>query len=156
MTAGRISALSKVVEDLERLEREKKAAEEATRRAEAAARERAAAPPQNVAPSPQVSAGAWIVTATGAAGLVAGIVLGLLANSEHASAVQETDVGQAETLQSNARAFALATNVALVAGGVVAAGGVTWISIDLLRAPASAPSVGLVMAGPTMSIAGRF
>src|SRR5579863_9774660 len=65
LTEGRISALSKVVADLERLEQEKRSAEEATRRAEAAARAPSVYPPR-------VSTGAWAVATTGTVVLLGG------------------------------------------------------------------------------------
>src|SRR5438105_1457923 len=71
-TEGRISALSKMIEELDRLEKDKRDAEEAKRAAE---QERArsagvtALPPAREPPAetkPRVPTGAWIVTGVGA------------------------------------------------------------------------------------------
>jgi tetratricopeptide (TPR) repeat protein len=140
---GRISALSKVVDDLDRLEREKREADEARRRAE---NKPPPPPPKPPPPERHVSPGAWAVAGAGVVGLATGVVLGLLANSKHSAAVGEPDVGRAESLQSTARGLATGATWTLVVSGVVAAGGVAWIGYDLVRPlPAPAPSGAMVV-----------
>jgi len=158
---GRISALSKVVEELDQLEKDKLAAEEARRKAEEDRRTSAAAvpPPAREAPpepAPRVATAAFIVTGVGVAGLATGVVLALVAGGKHSSAVDERDVVRAESLQSGARTFATAANVVLVAGGVVAAAGVTWIGFDLFGRQPSSPRAALVVHPSSIALEGRF
>lgn len=147
---GRISALSKIVDDLDRLEREKREADEARKRAES--KPDAPPPPSPPPPPPperHVSVGAWAVAGAGVLGLATGVVLGVLANSKHSAAVSEPDVNRAESLQSTARALATGATWTLVVSGVVAAGGLVWISWDLLR-----PMPGAT--GATVGVTGTF
>jgi hypothetical protein len=159
VTEGRISALTKMVEDLDRLEREKKSAEDAQRRAEAAARERLRpAPQREAAPSHHIPAAAWVTAIVGAAGLATGAAFGAVAVSQHNSAVGEMAVDTAEATQHNARTFAQAANWSLAIGGAIAAVGVTWIGIDLLRPASPSPSANaaLVVSGTTVAVTGSF
>jgi hypothetical protein len=157
-TEGRISALSKVVDDLDRLAREKREAEERAEAERRARESRPPPPPPAPAPEPEperhVSTGAWIVAGAGAIGIATGVVLGLVANGKHSSAVAEPDVVRAEALQSDARGFARAANWAFVLGGAAAAAGVTWIGIDLLAPRRSQTS--LAVAGPGVVLRGRW
>ena len=150
---GRISTLSKMIEDLERLEREKDAAEQARRKAEADAlvtRPAATPVPLDAPRAPtHVTAAAWIVTATGAAGLLAAGALGLEAIAKHNAAVGEANVVTAESLQRTAVSFSQATNWTLAIGGAVTAVGLTWVAVDLLSlgAPSTGPRLGVVVDG---------
>ncbi len=159
---GRISALSKLVDDLERLEKEKAAAEEARRKAEASAHERessAQAPAAAPAPAPRathVSTGAWIVSGVGVAGLATGAVLGILASGKHGAATDEHDAVRAAALQDDARGLARAANVAFVAGGVVMAVGIAWIGVDLLRGSDGGARAALGVRGSSVMLEGRF
>jgi tetratricopeptide (TPR) repeat protein len=71
---GRISSLIKMLEDVDRLEREKAAAEEARRKAEASSTQHPSpsSPPQS---GKRVSTVAAVITGAGAAGLATGAVL---------------------------------------------------------------------------------
>lgn len=153
---GRISALSKLVDDLNRLEKEKLAAEEAKRKAEASAKERQPSAPAPAPAAAHVSAGAWIVSGVGVAGLAAGVVLGVLANGKHTSAADERDVVRATALQDDARGLAHAANAAFVVGGVVTAVGITWIGVDLLRTGDARPRAALTLRGASVALEGHF
>jgi hypothetical protein len=123
--AGRISALSKLVDDLEKVERAKTEAEAARRRAE-----------ENVVNLPReeearVSPWAWAATGAGAAAIAAGVVLGLIASSRHSSAVREVDVVRANDDQHQAHDFATAANISYAVGGVSFGAGLLWMAIDL-------------------------
>jgi uncharacterized membrane protein len=148
---GRISALTKNVEEIARLERERQEADEARRRAEENARLAATAavrlqPSTGSRPSPL---GAWITTGVGAAGLVAGVVLGLDALATH-SAAQRTpsnanQANQAAKTQGNAVDEAHAANWAFAIGGGIAAIGVTWAVIELVRPSPDVQAVGVAV-----------
>jgi tetratricopeptide (TPR) repeat protein len=153
---GRMSTLSKMIEELDRLEREKNAAEQARQKAEAEASRRQApppVPPPPPAPPPpepkHVEAGAWILTGVGASSLIVAAVLGFESMAKHQAAVNEPQVVQAESLQGDARTFAQGANWTWAVGGAVTAVGLGWIGIDLLAAPAPASKarVGLAVEG---------
>jgi hypothetical protein len=159
VTEGRISALTKIVEDLDRLEREKEAAVDAQRKAEAQAQtHRTEPPPPEAAPSRHVSTGAWITVVAGASGLVAGGVLGVLAISKHNAAVADPNAVSAAGTQSDATTFAQGANWAWVIGGAVTALGVTWMAVDLLRPTTPTPSgaLALVVRGASVAVTGHF
>jgi tetratricopeptide (TPR) repeat protein len=156
---GRISTLSKMTEDLDRLEREKNAAEEARRRAELqAAAARPPVPParDDAPPSRHVSPGAWGVGGAGAAALVAGAVLGLEAVGRHGAAVAEPDVVQAESLQRDARSLATAANWTFAIGGALAAAGLAWACIDLWSSTPGSRRAAIGVAGPGLVLMGGF
>jgi hypothetical protein len=159
-TRGRISALEKVVEDLDRLEREKAAAEEAKRKAEADVHPAPVREPQAQRPLPakHVSAGGVIVAVSGGAGLAAGAALGVLALAKHSSAEAEPNVMQADALQGSARTLAQASTWCFAIGGGVAAAGLAWIGLDLLRQPRDLQTgqVSVSLGGGWVGIAGSF
>ncbi|RLB44593.1 MAG: hypothetical protein DRJ42_31400 [Deltaproteobacteria bacterium] len=72
----------------------------------------------------------WVLIGTGGAALGAGVVFGLLAQSERDNAasdpVHETTVAGAE----RADTFAIVANVLFVAGGVLAATGLVWVIVE--------------------------
>ena len=151
---GRISALSKLLDDLDRAEQQRAAAEAARRQAEASAQVRERATGSS---APQVSTFAWVTASVGAGGLVGGIVLAVLAGARHDAAVQEPNVTAAEGLQSDAHTFATAANWAFAGGGVVLAAGAAWITYDLLRASNASPTSVAVRADVRgLSIGGIF
>jgi tetratricopeptide (TPR) repeat protein len=148
LTEGRISVLTKLVDDLDRVERDKEAAEAARQRAEARARLRVEPQPPT---SPRVSTAAWIVGAAGMTALVSGVVLGLVAHSRHSAANDEPDVLRANALQRQAQDLAIAANAAYAIGAVAAGTGAVWIAIDLLDSSSPrAPS------GAEVTVQGRF
>jgi tetratricopeptide (TPR) repeat protein len=158
VTAGRISVLAKIVDDLDRLEREKETAEEARRNAEAAARDAARPPPEEPTQGHHVPAAAWITASVGVAGLATGVALGIVAQSKHNQAIADTSANASNADESDARNLAQATNWTLAIGGAVAAVGMTWIGIDLLRPVSTNPSAraALVVMGSSVAVAGTF
>lgn len=123
----RIATLRQQLADREALARE---AEQA--RAE---RDRAAAdkPPEGSGPSPIP----WIVAGVGVAGAAVGVAFGALASGrEDDAAADPVHASAAETLDE-AETFATAANVSLIAGGAVAAIGLTWGIIDLATSGSS-------------------
>ena len=85
-----------------------------------------ASAPHDPGTAQSASIAPWIVAGVGAAALGAGVVLGIVANSRHESAKDEPVAKKAASLQDQAEDYALAANVALVAGGVLATAGATW------------------------------
>lgn len=142
-TEGRISALGKVVGELDRLDRERQRAETELKLKQTQQSSVQTAPqPSGVSPL------AWVTTGIGAAGLTAGLALGLKANGAHSSAARESDVARAEDLQSSARDLATGANVAFVAGATVLAVGVGWIATELLGRRSATPRVGQIFSVP--------
>ena len=71
----------------------------------------------------------WVAVGTGAAGLAAGAILGVLASGRHDSAREAPSQAEAATLDQEARGLARGANVAYVAGGVRRAGGLGWAGV---------------------------
>ena len=156
---GRISALTKNAEEIDRLERERREAEDARRRAEENARLAAANAAKSARPEEHrsVSIGAWITTGVGAAGLLTGVVLGIDALATHSAAQKTTNlVDQAENTNSTAQNEARAANWAFAIGGAIAAAGLTWIVIDLLRPPSAPQPVGVAVGADGVVVRGVF
>lgn len=131
-TRGRISVLEKMVEELDRLEREKAAAAAAARDAEARTRSTPkSAPPR--APSVVLP---FIVTGAGVAVVGAGIGLGIVAESKHDDAVLAREAERSASLQDDAKTMAIGANVLLTAGMVAAVVGASWL-VWTIRAPSS-------------------
>ncbi len=127
----------------------------------AKAKERAAlAKVQRPAPEPESSSPVpWIIAGTGAAGLVAGGVLGGLAQSKYSSAEQASSQSEAATLDADARNMARGANIAFIAGGTLAATGLVWGLIQALSGDDEAQdAVGLspVLGPRHIGIAARF
>ena len=66
--------------------------------------------------------------------------LGVVAQDQHSDAVAEPKQQTAADKQESAESLALAASIALVAGTVVALGGVAWIVVRASSASASATS----------------
>lgn len=88
------------------------------------------APPVVVEPARSSNAAPWIVAGVGAAGVIAGTVLGVIASGKKNSADEEPVQLRASELADSAGSFQTGANVAFVAGGVIAAGGLVWALID--------------------------
>ncbi len=72
----------------------------------------------------------WVVTGIGAAGLLTGGTLGLLASQTNDDAKAEPTHALAAELQSDAKSMATVANVCFVAGAVVLVTGVVWGIVD--------------------------
>ncbi|MEM6955734.1 MAG: hypothetical protein AAF411_14650 [Myxococcota bacterium] len=133
---SRIEALEASLHERARLEAEREAAErqreEAQRQREAAERERRAAEAR-ARESRGRRALPWIVGATGAAGAVAGLVFGGVAESRRDDAVAEPEHAQAIELDRDARRWARVSTGFLIGGGVLAAAGFTWGIVSVAR-----------------------
>lgn len=114
--------------------------------------------PARVAPG--LSPVPFVLIGTGAAALIAGVVVGAMSQSSadeyRAEVASREQVDAARAILSRAEGEALAANVLMIAGGVIAAGGVIWLlaagnddgSSPLAVAPMIGPDgVGVVVAG---------
>lgn len=75
----------------------------------------------------------WLIAGGGVAVLGAGAAFGYLSQSRHDAAVAEPVQRDAAALQDEAKRFATISTVALIAGGVITVGGVTWGVLELRR-----------------------
>jgi len=73
------------------------------------------------------------LTVAGVLGVGAGVVLGVLAVDRRDEADAEADQVAAFNGLEEAKDLATAANVAFVVGGVIAAGGATWLIVELVR-----------------------
>jgi tetratricopeptide (TPR) repeat protein len=76
----------------------------------------------------------WVVGGLGAAGVVGGAVVGVLANGRNDEAKREPTYERADRLHSQAESLATVSTVCFIAGGILVAGGVIWGIIDLSSA----------------------
>ncbi len=127
-TEGRISVLSKLVLDLERLERRSSAPP-------VPAPVRPVAPVVDLRPlpSPHIARGAFVATAAGVAGVLAGVGLGSLSRTRFAQADAEPMGNASFSLHEQSRAFALSANLCFGVGGTLALAGVVWGIVSLVR-----------------------
>jgi tetratricopeptide (TPR) repeat protein len=88
-------------------------------------------------PGPAVAP--WIVVGVGVAGVALGGVLGAVAIARHEDAVAEPEGLRATEIQSDAEGYVVASNIALIAGGVVTAAGLVWGLSDVLGSRAAPP-----------------
>ena len=89
----------------------------------------------------------WVIAGVGAAGLVTGGVVGVLASQRNHDAKSEPTYTRADTLQSQAESFAKVANICFIAGGVVLAAGVIWGIIDVSSAKSRPRTNGLTELG---------
>jgi tetratricopeptide (TPR) repeat protein len=90
----------------------------------------------------RASAVPWVVAGVGAAGLVAGGVVGILAHQRNEQAKQEPTYARADVLHAQAQSQAMVSTVCFIAGGVVLAGGLLWGILDVSAARRSASLTG--------------
>lgn len=116
----------------------------------------AVAVPVEVAPGPSPSAAPWVIAGVGIAGVLAGVGVGVAAQSDYDAARGEPSHARAVALERSANDLATAANVCFFAGGAVALIGGIWGIVDVATlGPSEAPVA--VRAGPgSISIAGRF
>jgi tetratricopeptide (TPR) repeat protein len=92
------------------------------------------------APQRRASAVPWVVAGVGAAGLIGGGVIGVLAHQKNDDAKREPTYARADSLHSQAQTFATVSTVCFIAGGVLLAGGVLWGVLDLSAAKSATPA----------------
>jgi tetratricopeptide (TPR) repeat protein len=99
----------------------------------------------------------WVTLGTGGAALAAGVVMGLLSESEHRSASADPSAAGATSKQSTAESFATAANVCFVAGGLLAAGGLVWVILSpSSSARASSGALTVTPSPGGVVVGGRF
>ncbi len=111
----RITTLRRLIDDREALDRDREAAD-SQRQVDKRSREDAEAP--SLVP--------WIVAGLGGAMALVGVALGVHAQSLHEDAKNEPFARDVSDTNSKAKTFAVAANISMIAGGLVAAAGVTW------------------------------
>ena len=104
----------------------------------------AAATPPADGPSPLPP---WIVGA-GAAALAGGVVVGLVASSRRSDAEDAPSHRAGDEALEDARTYATIANVLFVAGGVVAAVGLTWWIVDVSGSDGEATDRAAIGIGP--------
>jgi tetratricopeptide (TPR) repeat protein len=108
------------------------------------------------------SAFPWVLASVGGAGVVAGVVLGVISRSRYQAAVDEPYRAPAADAYASAKTYALAANVGLIAGGAVAAIGLTWGLVEWRRASPPPASAGIarrleVVVSPVgVALVGRY
>ena len=85
-------------------------------------------------PARSPSAVPWVVAGVGAAGLVTGAVIGVMAGQRNDDAKTEPTYVTAEHLHSQAVTFTKVANISFIAGGVLLAAGVVWGILDVSAA----------------------
>ena len=144
----RLRTLRRDVEEREKLERQRK---EALKKQN---EPRPSAPPPVRTASPVP----WIVAGAGVAGVGVGVVFALVAKASHAASVNDPVQLSSSAKQQDAQRSATAANICFVAGGVVAAGGITWALLSLRgsRTPDRAGAVGLDVGPGRLVLRGTF
>ncbi len=150
---GKVAALRARVEETRR--GEAAAADQAARDArERDARERDARRPTGEIPFSPPNLIPWVIASGGVLVIGAGAVVGVLALGE----APDGDASQVDAVdqQESAESLATVSTVLFIAGGVIAAAGVTWGVVDLTSTPSNGTVVGLRV-GPTGgSLSGSF
>jgi tetratricopeptide (TPR) repeat protein len=127
----RLETLEKQILEQERLDREKQQLE--------AERQRQQTEPE---PAAERASGSgiwpWMTAGAGVALVGAGAVLGVLSQSKRDDADADPVHASARDTFREAETFATAANVLFIAGGLLAAGGATWILIDTSGKPEQA------------------
>lgn len=123
----RITTLRKQVKEREDLEQQRD--EERKKRAEA---ERRATLRRDPVATKKPNVVPWITFGVGIAGVGVGTTFAILSRNSYQAAVDEPYRAPAQKEYDTARTDALVANVAFVAGGVLAAGGLAWGVVDLV------------------------
>jgi tetratricopeptide (TPR) repeat protein len=119
-------------------------------------------PPGLVTPAPEARSAPvvpWVVAGLGVAGVATGAALGAMAQGKHRQAEDAPVQADAVRLDEDARGLARGANIALIAGGALAAGGLVWGLIATLSgepAPAAEPTVALFVGPGSAGLHGRF
>lgn len=104
-------------------------------------------------PVARTSVAPWIVAGAGIGVGVAGAILGLVATGTRSDAVAEPSGAAAADLESRARSFATAANVAFIVGAALTVAGTAWGVVNLTTSPR--PVVVRAGAG-TLLVSGTF
>jgi tetratricopeptide (TPR) repeat protein len=125
-------------------------------------------PPPPAAPAPPAPAAPladreeptvvpWVITGVGIAGVGAGVALAIVASIRHDDAVNEAAQRPAQEKQDQAETFATGATIAFITGGVVAAGGLTWLGIRAFGTSSRGGASVRLLPGPgALTLSGRF
>lgn len=86
-------------------------------------------PPPKTDERPSRSPWPWVVTAVGAAGLATGATFAFLSRQKYDDAKSARTGQESDDLRKTGDSYTTIGNVALIGGGVILAGGVTWLLI---------------------------
>lgn len=99
----------------------------------------------------------WVVTGVGVAAVGAGLFVGLQAKSKRDDAQDNPVSADAQDEYDSAKSMATTANVLLIAGTVVAAGGVTWALLSRKKSePAAAAPLHLTVTPGGLRLGGRL
>jgi len=119
--------------------------------------------PEPVAPEPRPTPSKgpgvlpWVVVGVGVAAVGAGLFVGLQAKSKRDEAQDNPKQADAQAELDSAKGMATTANVLLVAGTVVAAGGVTWALLSSKKSePATAARLHLTVTPGGLRLGGRL
>lgn len=144
----RIETLKKEIEEHRRVERDKQRLE----------REKRSPPPPPPPPREVESASPdpwpWITAGAGIALIGTGAVFGVLSGAKRDDADADPEHRSARQTFRDAEGLATTANVLFIVGGVVAAGGVTWILLS--SSEDSKPGAALSVGPGSVAVGGRF
>jgi tetratricopeptide (TPR) repeat protein len=87
-----------------------------------------------VPPDTEVSPFPWVIAGVGAAGMIAGAVMGGVALSRNAGATSAGSQVEGQSEREGAEQLALGSTLALSIGGAILAGGAVWGIVDVVAA----------------------
>jgi tetratricopeptide (TPR) repeat protein len=148
----RIQTLNKEIADQRQLQSEKQQLEKEK------GREKTAPPPVKPPPessSPFPGIWPWVTAGAGVALIGTGGVFGVLAQSKRDDADADPEHKSSRRTFRDAESLATTANVFFIVGGVVAAGGVTWIVLST-GAEDAEPSAELRVGPGSVAVGGRF
>jgi tetratricopeptide (TPR) repeat protein len=151
---ARVASLKEQYETNERIKKERDEAQQRQKEAENRLLEQSQKP--SAVEDSSMGPWPWVILGVGAAGLATGTVLAVMASSKHKEAEDEPIQQKALELQESANNLSTASAVFLVAGGVVAAGGLTWVLIEVLGNDDEPESVALGITPTSVWLSGRF
>lgn len=153
----RVATLERQQREKEELEKKRASASQVPAPTATPSATPAATAKSDAAPARGPSPVPWIAAGLGAASIGAGVALGAAARGKHDQATSEPSALAATDLQSSAERLALGANIALVAGGAIAAAGIVIGIVDLTRGAPAKKSGLRVDVGPSgATIRGAF
>lgn len=154
---AKLKNFKSAIAEKERLAKERDEARAALEKKERDAKdaEKGAPPPTEAGKRPP-SPVPWVFVGVGAAGLVAGGVLGGLAVGKDDDAKSAPSQKDAVDLHESAKGLALGSTVGFIAGGALTGGGLLWGIIDIATRGSSKPPVKVDVGAGSLRVRGTF